>query len=85
MAGEAAPPVDQEDEMKGVWFGSKIRIEATIESDLYKAIQQIILEERRLAQERKYPVVPISHVVEMILRRGVADYRASKQQPPVSP
>lgn len=66
--------------MKGVWFGTKVRIEATIERELYQEIQRIIGEERRDARNRDWPEVPISNVVEMILRKGVRAYRLDRQR-----
>ncbi len=78
--GEAvAPNLDLDGAMRAVWFGTKIRIEATIEAELYREIQKIILEERKLAEQRNYPEVPISHVVEMLLRRGVRGYREEQR------
>src|SRR2546425_12243229 len=83
---EGGPVVDLDQEMKSVYFGTKIRIEATIESELYKEIQRIILAERKVAQERDMPELAISNVVEMILRKGVRIYqqeeRARTSAPP---
>ncbi|HZY94909.1 MAG TPA: hypothetical protein VFE98_08665 [Candidatus Bathyarchaeia archaeon] len=76
------PSVDLDKEDVKTWFGTKIRIEATIESDLYKQIQTIISQERDLAQTRDWPEVPISNVVEMILRKGVRAYLEEKKEKP---
>lgn len=66
--------------MRAVWFGTKVRIEATIESELYREIQGIIKNEQEYARSRDWPVVAISNVVEMILRKGVRAYRLDKQR-----
>jgi hypothetical protein len=71
--------IDENAHMQGVWFGTKIRIEATIDRELYHQIQRIIESERRAAQSRDWPEVPISNVVEMILRKGVRSYLLEKR------
>jgi hypothetical protein len=71
--------IDENAHMQGVWFGSKIRIEATIDRELYHQIQKIIESERRAAQSRDWPELPISNVVEMILRKGVRAYLLEKK------
>jgi hypothetical protein len=71
---EEPPAVDLTSAMRSTWFGTKIRIEATIDSALYKEIQSIIQAEQKLAEEREWPEVPISNVVEMLLRKGVRTY-----------
>ncbi len=77
---EQKPPgVDLDREMNSVYFGTKIRIEATIESELYREIQRIIMAERKVAQERDLPELAISNVVEMILRKGVRAYRQEER------
>jgi hypothetical protein len=73
--------IDENAHMQGVWFGTKIRIEATIDRELYHQIQKIIESERRAAQSRDWPELPISNVVEMILRKGVRAYLLEKRQP----
>ncbi len=40
----------------------------------YKEIQSIIQTEQKLAEEREWPEVPISYMVEMLLRKGVRAY-----------
>ena len=42
---------------------------ATIDSSLYREIQKIIEGEQKLAGKRDWPEMPISDVVEMILRK----------------
>ena len=69
-----SPDVDLDQTMRGTWFETKVRVEATIDASLYREIQKIIEREQKLAQERDCPEVPISHVVEMILRKGVRAY-----------
>jgi hypothetical protein len=71
--------IDEYAHMQGVWFGTKIRIEATIDRELYHQIQKIIESERRTAQSRDWPELPISNVVEMILRKGVRAYLLEKK------
>ncbi len=71
---EKTPEVDLTGAMRSTWFGTKLRIEATIDSALYKEIQSIIQTEQKLAEERDWPEVPISNVVEMLLRKGVRAY-----------
>ncbi len=68
------PDVDLDRTMRGTWFGTKVRVEATIDASLYREIQKIIEKEQKMAQERDWPEVPISNVVEMILRKGVRAY-----------
>jgi hypothetical protein len=46
---EEPPSVDLTGTMRSTWFGTKIRIEATIDSALYKEIQSIIQAEQKLA------------------------------------
>ena len=76
-AGAGTPPeVDLDQTMRGTWFGTKVRVEATIDASLYREIQKIIEREQKMAQERDWPEVPISNVVEMILRKGVRGYYA---------
>ena len=72
------PDVDLGQTMRGTWFGTKVRVEATIDASLYREIQKIIEREQKLAQERDWPEVPISNVVEMILRKGVWAYSAEQ-------
>ena len=76
---EGGPVVDLDQEMKSVYFGTKIRIEATIESELYREIQRIILAERKIAQERDQPQPPISNTVEMLLRKGTRSYQQEER------
>lgn len=71
--------LDLDSTMRSTWFGTKVRIEATIEAELYREIQKIIEREQKQARERDWPEVPISHVVEMILRKGVRAYREEKE------
>jgi hypothetical protein len=77
--GEEPPSIDQNSELQGVFFHTKIRIEATVERELYQIIQGIIEEERRAAEAKDYPDIPISNVVEMILRKGVRAYQQEKR------
>jgi hypothetical protein len=46
---------------------------------LYQELQRIIEEERRAAEAKDYPEIPISNVVEMILRKGVRAYQQEKR------
>ncbi len=75
---EDQPDVDLEKTIRSTWFGTKVRIEATIEAELYRELQRIIQLEQKQARERDWPEVPISHVVEMILRKGVRAYKLEK-------
>ena len=72
--GEKMPEVDLTDAMRSTWFRTKVRVEATIDSALYKEIQSIVQKEQKLAEAREWPQVPISNVVEMLLRKGVRTY-----------
>ena len=83
--GERPPVVDLDKEMKSVYFGTKIRIEATIESELYKEIQRIILAERKIVQERDMPELAISNVVETVLRKGVRVYQQEERSKTSAP
>ena len=73
------PDVDLDQTMRGTWFGTKVRVEATIDASLYREIQNIIEREQKLARERDWPEVTISNVVEMILRKGVRAYNAERR------
>ena len=68
------PEVDLTDSMRSTLFGTKVRVEATIDSALYREIQSIIQTEQKLAEAREWPEVPLSNVVEMLLRKGVRTY-----------
>ncbi len=72
------PDVDLKEAMSRTWFGTRVRAENTIHASLYREIQKIIEKEQKQAQERDWPEVPISNVVEMILRKGVRAYNAER-------
>ncbi len=71
---EEPPAVDLEESMNSTWGGTKVRVECMVEHELYKQLQSIISQERKLADERQFPQLAISPIIEMLLKRGVQSY-----------
>jgi hypothetical protein len=77
---ERMPALDMNQYMDNVWGGTKVRVEATIDHDLYAQIQHIIEKLRAAAAEGDFPAMSISHIIEMLLRKGVKHYLAEQSE-----
>jgi len=58
--------------------GTKIKVQGTVESDVVKAFNEIFAEEQQLAKDTDRPAPTQSDILEILLRKGIRSYRASK-------
>lgn len=58
--------------------GTKIKVQGTVESDVVKMFNEIFEEEKELAKANDRPAPTQSDILEILLRKGIRSYRASK-------